>query len=459
MKNFSIYLFYLLLFSTINLQAQEIIPNKGHVFEDSQIPRVDIFLPSDSLAEILATGNELSDYEYHATFLFNNGSEIDTLQDVGFRLRGNTSRFSPKKSFKISFNTYAPGRKYKGLEKLNLNGEHNDPSIARSKICWDLLRDLEIPGSRSNHVRLYINEEYRGLYLNVEHVDEEFVQERFGNVVGNLYKCLWPATLEFISNNPNDYKFESGGRRAYDLKTNQSQDNYADLAEFINVLNNTPDNQLECALEEVFNVNGYLKAAAFDILMANWDGPIFNKNNFYLYHNPRTDLFEYIPFDLDNTIGIDWFGVDWASRNIYDWAPQGEPRPLYQRLMAIPVFRERFTYYVQKIANEHMIPSQLFTRIEAIRDQIVDWVEIDPFYPLSYGFSSSDFNNSYTSSINYNHTPYGIIPYLTSRKQSALAQWETTNSSPIIQRVQHNFPGLAQDIIITAQIDQINSRS
>ena len=210
-------------------------------------------------------------------------------------------------------------------------------------------------------------------------------------------------------------------------------------------------------LEPVFNVNTFLKSLILDILTGNWDGPHYNKNNFYLYHNPRTDLFEYIPFDLDNTIGIDWFGVDWASRNIYDWAPQGEPRPLYQRLMAIPVFRERFTYYVQKIANEHMIPSQLFTRIEAIRDQIVDWVEIDPFYPLSYGFSSSDFNNSYTSSINYNHTPYGIIPYLTSRKQSALAQWETTNSSPIIQRVQHNFPGLDQDIIITAQIEDEES--
>ncbi|MBK6347143.1 MAG: hypothetical protein IPF68_14665 [Bacteroidales bacterium] len=41
----------------------------------------------------------------------------DTIHETGFRLRGNTSRYSAKKSFKISFNTWVPGQKYHGVEK------------------------------------------------------------------------------------------------------------------------------------------------------------------------------------------------------------------------------------------------------------------------------------------------------------------------------------------------------
>lgn len=435
------------------LLAQTLIPPLGHVFDDAQIPRIDILLPADSLDLLLALGNEYSNYEYHATFIFNNGSEVDTLENVGLRLRGNTSRTSPKKSFKISFNTYQAGRKYKGLEKMNLNGEHNDPSISRSKLGWDLLRQMDIPGSRSNHIRLYINDGYRGVYLNVEHIDEEFVQKRYGNQVGNLYKCLWPATLEYISNNPSDYKWESNNRRTYDLKTNKAADNYSDLAEFIDVLNNTPTDQLECELETVFNVNAYLKIIAFDIMTANWDGPIYNKNNFYLYHNPSTDLFEYIPYDLDNTMGIDWFNIDWATRNLYNWSKSGEPRPIYNRLMEVPVYRERFTYFVEKFIDQFLDPAPLFANLELQKESIEPFVVDDPFYPLSYGFDLNDFNNSFTQSLDYFHLPHGINSYLLARRTSALLQLENTDASPIVFSVQNNFPDINDSIHITATIE------
>ena len=86
----------------------------------------------------------------------------------------------------------------------------------------------------------------------------------------------------------------------YDLKNNGSAD-YSDLIEFLDILNRTPPADLPCELEEVFNVDSYLKVIAFDIFSGNWDGPIYNKNNCYLYKNTATGKFEYIPFDLDNT--------------------------------------------------------------------------------------------------------------------------------------------------------------
>ncbi|MRR23585.1 hypothetical protein EG830_11475, partial [bacterium] len=204
----------LLMFAPAALRSQPSFPDNGQLFADTVVPVVYITIPPDSLAWIYA--NPYSDREFRATFVFDNGAVRDTVNPVGFRLRGNTSRQSRKKSFKVSFNTFTEGGKYQGVEKINLNGEHNDPSVMRSKIMWDILRKWSIPAPRANHVRVYINGSYYGLYINVEHIDEEFAKSRFGNKDGNLYKCLYPADLAYSGGDPASYKIWNGSRWVYE---------------------------------------------------------------------------------------------------------------------------------------------------------------------------------------------------------------------------------------------------
>jgi spore coat protein H len=438
--------------AAISLSAQNPFPAPGPLYRDDAVPRVDIWLPADSLAILLAPGNEQSNYHWHATFAFDNGNQRDTLYNVGLRLRGNTSRTAEKKSFKVSFNTYEPGRQWNGVEKLNLNGEHNDPAVCRAKVCWDLLRLMGVPAPRANHARLYINGEFRGLYVNVEHIDEQFVETRFGNKNGNLYKCLWPADLAYLGNNPNLYKFESGGRRAYDLRTNEEMDDYTDLAQFVDVLNNTPISFLPCALEQVINVETLLPAMAFDVLAGNWDGPFYNKNNFYLYHNQATGLFEYIPYDLDNTLGIDWLGQNWGTRNVYNWAHPNEPRPLFKRVLQVPEYRERFTYYLQLFLDNVFNEEVLFPYLENLKQRIAPYAQADPYRPLDYGFTYADFETSFVDALPFFHTDFGLQGYITTRHNSAQSQLENTDVAPIITRVTDNNPSAYQDISLSAQV-------
>lgn len=434
------------------LAAQTPFPPPGPAFKDDVIPRVDILIPPDSLDILLAPGNEQSNYHWHATFIFDNGALKDTVEHIGFRLRGNTSRYADKKSFKVSFNTYEAGRKWEGLEKLNLNGEHNDPTVARSKVCWDLLRWMEIPAPRANHVELYINGDFFGLYINVEHIDEEYVQLRYGNNDGNLYKCLYPADLVYKGANPDLYKQEYGGRRAYELIINEEIDDYSDLAHFIDVLNNTPLSSLPCELEKVFEVDNYLKALAFDILSGNWDGPIYNRNNFYLYHNLATGRFEYIPYDLDNTLGIDWLGKDWGNLDVYNWKPN-EPRPLYDRLLAVPEYRDRFSFYMKKFIDGPFSSTNLFPYFDALRTLISPSAQADPYRPLDYGFTYNQFLNSFDTALPFFQTPYGLKPYITTRRNSALQQLDLNDIAPVVAQVTHNHPSAYQDIFITAHAE------
>ena len=196
---------------------------------------------------------------------------------------------------------------------------------------------MQVPAPRSNHVELYINGRYYGLYINTEHVDEEFVESRFGNDLGNLYKCLYPADLTYLGSNPEDYKING-----YTLKTNTDQDHYDDLIDFIYILNNTTSENLPADLEPVFNVNGFLRYLAVEIFTGHWDGYSYNKNNYYLFNNLFTGKFEFIPYDTDNTFGIDWVGGDWGPRDIYHWWKTGESRPLTSKSLVIRSTRTVF---------------------------------------------------------------------------------------------------------------------
>ncbi len=126
------------------------------IFDDTQLATIQIFIDPDSLALIYAPGNEENDHEYPARFIFRNAAVHDSVENIGFRLRGNTSRYAAKKSFKVSFNTFERGRKFYRLEKLNLNGEHNDPSVIRAKLCWDLFKTMQVPSSRAFHTRFIL---------------------------------------------------------------------------------------------------------------------------------------------------------------------------------------------------------------------------------------------------------------------------------------------------------------
>jgi spore coat protein CotH len=415
------------------LPGQPAFPPNSPVFDSAVVARIDISIHPDTLQWIY--DNVESDMEFRAGIVFSNGTIQDTLEETGFRLRGNTSRYSRKKSFSVSFNAFRPGREFYGMEKINLNGEHNDPSIIRARICWEWLRAFGLPVPRSAHGQVYINGDYYGLYIIVEHIDEEFAGSRFGNKDGNLYKCLWPADLDYLGANPDEYKLESGSRRVYDLMTNTEADDYTDLARFIDVLNNTSAEDLACALDAIFNLDDYLKIAAMDVITGNWDGYIYNKNNFYLYHNTATGKFEYIPYDLDNTLGIDWMDRDWGTRNIYDWQQHGnESRPLYARIMENDELRDRYTYYMEQLIGMLADEDSLFQTIDQARSMISPSVVNDPYYPLDYGYTFADFMNSYNQALG-GHVDYGLKPFIQTRTATAREQLMVNDMNPVVKYI------------------------
>ena len=131
-------------------------------FSSESLDRIDIVIHQDSLDIILQDGNQLSDYEFPATFIYtyrNTDSQVERVDTVDqqFSTTRNTSVI-PQKSFKVSFNTFQAGRQYRGLDKMNINGEHNDPTMMRALLSWGLMRKIDLPAPSANPVELYINQ-------------------------------------------------------------------------------------------------------------------------------------------------------------------------------------------------------------------------------------------------------------------------------------------------------------
>jgi len=402
-----------LIFSRTILAGQSIThPSNNHAFLQNEIAEIHISINTTDLNTLI--GDSLfTDHHFPATFYYYSTMHNDTLQDIGFRVRGNTSRSADKKSFKVSFNEYTQGKKFMGIEKMNLIGQHNDPSLLRYWLSLNVLTTNNLISSRSSFVKLYINGEYKGVYLNVEHIDDEFLQKRFiEDDHGNMYKCTWGADLNFLDYNPSSYY------GPYELKTNKAINDYTDLIQFIETLNSIDDEGFPCFIEDNFEVELYLKTLAVEMIIGHWDGYAYNKNNYYLYQRPSNGKFVFIEYDMDNTFGIDWFGIDWAIRDLNSW--HNNNRPLVERLLSYPYYNDLFNSYLDQILND-LNTSDWYTELQQKISLLSSAVQSDSYYSMDYGFQFTDFiygiNHSFGA-----HVKKGVAEYLNERINSGLNQ-------------------------------------
>lgn len=399
------------------------------VFLENEITLIEVTIDPDTLQYLL--DHPWEDIYRRCTVRVANSVIDEVVGDVGFRVRGNTSRAAIKKSWKLSFNKFVPGRKFHGLEKFNLNGEHNDVSIIRSKLAWDLLKEMEVPSSRAHYVHLKINDgsQVEGIQIHVEQVDEEMVQAWFGNKTGNLYKCLykgeradlryvWPGTPETYQN--------LGDGETYQ-EQNQDLPDYTDLANLIDFINNSDDDNFRETLIDRFSIDNFLRAMAVDIVIGNWDNYWFGANNYYLYHNTDTDRFEYIPYDLDNTYGVDFLGIDWATRPYIGWgdggygSSGGELPPLIARVLSVPEYEEQIRRYVLMLIEEPFLLGEQEPSIDAIH-ALIGPHAFEYSYDngnMDWGYTTEMFHESFDLPEEYRDWgwgwDHGLKPYISDR--------------------------------------------
>jgi len=289
-----------------------------NIFLVDEVTEVYVTLDPQDLADIYA--NPESDDLKVGSVRWKNSVIDEVIEDVGIRLRGgNFTRGATRKSWKLDINDFAPGRDFYGLESINLNGDHNDPTMLRRAMAHEFLWRMGLPTSRTHYAALYVNGEFISMTLHTEHVDDEFVDNWYGNKNGNLYKCVFkqsPADLVFIESE--DYG-NVGGGLTYEEKRNFPDTDYTDIQDFIRFINFGTGAEFREDLERYIGVDNVLRYLASNVALGSWDDYWYGSNNYYLYWNLDTERFEFIPYDYDNVLGIDFSGTNWATRHFEGW--------------------------------------------------------------------------------------------------------------------------------------------
>lgn len=393
--------------------AQNINPGEDAIFNYNDLAEIHLSLTSADKDFLLNPANASSTTFVAAYFRMKNASMDTTLaQSVGIRLRGNTSRQHEKQSYRIDFREFG-GDKFFGYKKFNLKSDVNDPSLLREILTYACYRNMDVPAPRVHTLKFFMNNEYMGVYLNVEVIDDEFIDKRYQHEDGFLYKCAYGANLR-----DNGQVFDNG---IFESQMNEGTDTRTELDHFVDVLNNTSTTNFVTEIEKVFSVDRFLRQLAVEALLGHWDGYSYNKNNFYLFYDAQTKLIEFIPYDTDNTWGIDWVNRDWGTRDLNQWYTGGDPRPLTTKILAIPDYKWRYTLYLKDLLENFFNESYVLPKWNSHKALIGQAVEEDTYFSRAFGFTHTDFLNAYSAGMN-NHVKYGIEEYLQTRSAKAIEQ-------------------------------------
>lgn len=240
---------------------------------------------------------------------------------------------------RIKFNKYEDLR-FDGLKKINLNNGWSDPSLLREKLYLDFLYEHDIPAPRANFARVYLNDAYWGLYSMVEHVDKTFLEDRFNENDGNLYKAEKLADLSWHGPDQENYY------EYYALKTNEKTNDWSDLIQLIDTVNHSKDEEFSTSLEEVLHTERFIRIWAANNLFMNLDDYVGSANNFYLYQHEGRGLFEWIIWDVNLAFGSRT-GKD--TLNIFH---NPSRRPLVSRMLKEETYRDLYIKIMQELVND-----------------------------------------------------------------------------------------------------------
>ncbi len=276
--------------------------------------------------------------------------------EVGVGFRGNTSYSSVgtgwKRPLKISIDYADDDQRLGGYRTLNLLNSMADPTFLRIVLYMQIARDY-LPAPKANFVRVVINGESWGIYVNVEQFNSDFLREWFGSKDGARWKTPGSPRggggLAYWGDDPNAY------RVGYEIKTDDVPESWAALINFCRVLNLTPPDGLEKALAPLLDIDSTLRFLAIDKALINNDGYWTRASDYSIYMD-GDGQFHVFPYDTNESFRPPeqgWGGRDTDSVEVDPFAGASNPEmPLLSKLLAVDSLRERYLSYLYDVAEK-----------------------------------------------------------------------------------------------------------
>lgn len=328
------------------------------LFVEDRVLRFDIWMPEESEATLAASTYAELRAGIHPYVPASIAFEGVYFPLVAVKIKGgwgSVRTFDRKAGFRVNLDYFVPGLRFRGMENLTFNNMVQDRSCIHERLVYRVFRESGVPAPRLAHVELYLNGEYRGLYLLLETPDDQFLERWFDNPNGNLYEGAYGQDV-----NPSRLH-----QLHLDEEGSEGVDDRSDLIALSDFLANPMTEEHVPELEAILDVDNVLRTFAIEVVSAHWDGYYYSPNNYRLYLDPATGRFSIFPWGTDQTFV--------RTRPIYD--ARGR---IGRWLIGVPSIRRRFDVELWRAADRFRDPA-LVDEARFIEDMITPSLEADPY--------------------------------------------------------------------------------
>ena len=293
----------------------------------------------------------------------------DKEYSVEVRYRGDWARSWPKKPLKVFF---PKDKEFEGQRALNLNPNWRDPAFIREQLSYHIYAACGAPASKTRMVKLKMNGEFHGVFLEVEQPDKPLLR-RFGLKGGALYK----GNSHNWKSDESDLGDEAAFKAHYEKETGK-KDDYRELQSFCHDLAATT-NVAEFFAARV-DMDRYVNFLAGNILVQNWDW--FSKNHFIVHDTVGSKKWLPIPWDLDRTLGDHWnkgFGPADAPLRLGIEAQPGHIgwNKMWSTFWSEPTLRKRLLDRLETLLQTEFTKEKLFPILDRWESEIAADVALD----------------------------------------------------------------------------------
>jgi len=388
--------------------------------------------------------------------------------EIGVRVRGTSSYFtveSEKKSFNIAIDYGDDKQRLYGYKTLNLLNGHVDTSFVREVLYNRIARDY-MPAMKTNFVKLVINGENWGIYINLQQYNKDFLAEWFGTRDGIRWK-IGPGggALTYLGQEIAQYE------RTYQLKTANVENPWEKLIALTELLDSkTSDAELVSNLPEKFNIDQALWQLAVSNVFMDDDGYIHKGGDYSIYQDVN-DRFHLISHDNNESFrfgragrggpgGRGPGGWSWGELTSGLVSPtthsENEMRPVISRLLSVPEWKARYIAHVRTVVDEWLDWEVIQPTVEEYHSLIDDEVQKDDKKLYRY----QDFTTSADGQATGRSS--SLKQFVTQRREFLLNHPELTKPVPEILSVStpdkpmHNKPvKISTEIEKTVEPDSV----
>jgi len=408
--------------------------NTRAFYDTKSIAEVRVKMDAKNWGDVLDSMRIMGEYLAPATVTVDGAR----YENVGIRYIGDKSYVTGQKRnpVLIRLNENNPEQTHQGYQYIYLSSALRDPSMVREVLSHEIARKY-MPSPQANYARLYLNDEYIGLFVNLELPTKAF-QERYFQDSGNLlaHARIYARDPEGVNCKKNLYgslEYESD-LACYPANFRRLNGNsYANIQELTRVLNQEPEN-----IEKILAVDEALWMLALNNVMVNLSSYTGISSNYFLYQDAE-GRFHPIHWDLNLSFGSfknTGNGSDLDEKGLIKLDPMLHAdnmyKPLISKLLANPLYKKMYLAHMRQILEENFSNGAYEKRAKELQGQIVVPFSDD----RNKQYTLDEFQGSLRTTIGKKSKIPGIVELMSKRTEYLKTNTDLSALPSTISQVQ-----------------------